>query len=297
MAVRTSLSYTAEADHKKLDFFLRSRGISRRLITDLKYIDCLLVNGTPATTIHPIRQGDTVTLLFPPEETLSCEPQKGNFPILYEDEDILAVEKPAGIATHPALGTKDGTLGNFVSQYYLEQNCPLPFRPVSRLDKETSGLVLIAKHKLSHHNLAEQQAKGLFQKQYLALVSGVPEKQSGEITFPIARESETSLRRICHSDGKPAHTIYNIIAQHRNLALLQLDLKTGRTHQIRVHLSKIGHPVLGDKMYGTTPAKLLYLHSFKAKFFQPVTKKPMEITAPCNFKTLLSQFENEEPIL
>ncbi|MBQ7792153.1 MAG: RluA family pseudouridine synthase [Clostridia bacterium] len=294
MAVRTSLSYTAEADHKKLDFFLRSQGISRRLITDLKYIDCLLINGTPATTIHPVKQGDTVTLLFPAEETLSCEPQQGDFTILYEDEDMLAVEKPAGIATHPALGTKDGTLGNFVSQYYVEQNCLMPFRPISRLDKDTSGLVLIAKHKLSHHNLAEQQAKGLFQKQYLALVSGIPKNSSGEITFPIARESETSLKRVCRSDGKTAHTIYNVITQQPNCSLLKLDLKTGRTHQLRVHLSEIGHPILGDKMYGTTPAKRLYLHSYKATFFHPVTGNPMEITAPCNFYTLLSQFENEE---
>ncbi len=297
MAVRTSLSYRAEADHKKLDFFLRSRGISRRLITDLKYIDCLHINGKPATTIQPVKQGDTVTLLFPPEESLSCEPQKGDITILYEDEDILAVHKPFGIATHPALGTKDGTLGNFVSQYYMEQNCPIPFRPVSRLDKETSGVILIAKHKLSHHNLAEQQSQGIFEKKYLALCSGIPKEPSGEINFPIAREADTSLRRVCRSDGKSAHTVYRVVAQNQNIALLELELKTGRTHQIRVHLSQIGHPILGDGMYGTKPASRLYLHSHKACFLHPVSGTPMEITAPCNFETLLSHIEYEEQTL
>lgn len=297
MEVRTSLSYTAEADHKKLDFFLRSRGISRRIITDLKYRECLLVNGTPVTTIHPVRQGDTVTLRFPPENSLSCQPQPGDFTILYEDADLLAIHKPFGIATHPALGTKENTLGNFVSQYYVDEGCPIPFRPVSRLDKETSGLIVIAKHKLSHHNLAEQQKTGVFQKSYLALCEGILPSDSGEIFLPIARESEQSLRRVCKSDGKPAHTLWKVVAQNHRISLLELSLKTGRTHQLRVHLSHLGHPIVGDKLYGNTPAKRLYLHSHKASFLHPVTLQPMELTAPCNFETILHNLINEEPIL
>lgn len=297
MQVRTSLQYIAEADHKKLDFFLKSRGVSRRMITDLKYIGCLLVNQQVATTIHPIKKGDVVTLLFPREEELSCQSQPGELSILYEDEDILAVDKPSGIATHPALGTKDGTLGNFVTHYYVSQHCPMPFRPVSRLDKHTSGVILIAKHKFSHHQLAQQQTDGTFQKTYLALVTGVPQEKEGEINLPIARESQQSLRRMCRADGKPACTHYRVLAHTRRYSLLELSLKTGRTHQIRVHLSHIGHPIVGDPLYGITPADRLYLHSYRAEFLHPVTGEVLTVTAPSHFETLITQIENEEPNL
>ena len=293
MAVRTSLSYTAQTSYKKLDFFLRSRGISRRLITALKYIDCLTINGQPATTVTPVFPEDVVTLVFPREETLSCEAQVGDLHVLYEDDDMLAVCKPHGIATHPALGTTSGTLGNFVSYYYQSQGCPLPFRPVSRLDKETAGLLIIAKHKLAHHSLSQQQKDGSFQKKYLALVEGIPTEKKGEIDLPIARESETSLRRVVRGDGKPAHTLYRVICSGEHHSLLELELKTGRTHQIRVHLSHIGHSIVGDHLYGT-PGNRLYLHSYAATFLHPVTQEPMELTAPCNFETILSKIENEE---
>ncbi len=296
MAVRTSLSFTSKTSYKKLDFFLRSNGISRRLITSLKYIDCLRINGQPAATVTPVFPGDMVTLVFPREEELSCEAQAGNLHVLYEDDDILAVYKPHGIATHPALGTAGGTLANFVSYYYQSQGCPLPFRPVSRLDKETEGLIIIAKHKLAHHSLSEQQKNGSFQKKYLALVEGIPTEATGDINLPIARESENSLRRVVRSDGKPAQTLYQVICHGKRYSLLELELKTGRTHQIRVHLSHIGHPIVGDHLYGT-PAERLYLHSHTAKFFHPVTKEPMELTAPCDFETILSKIENEESIL
>lgn len=295
MAVRTSLTFPAKTSYKKLDFFLRSKGISRRLITALKYVDCLKINGQPATTITPVFAGDVVTLVFPREEALSCEAQAGELHVLYEDDDILAVCKPHGIATHPALGTASGTLGNFVSYYYQSQGCPLPFRPVSRLDKETEGLLIIAKHKLAHHSLSQQQKNGSFQKKYLALVEGVPAKEKGEINLPIAREAQTSLRRVVRCDGKPAHTLYRVLYSGKHHSLLEVELKTGRTHQIRVHLSHIGHPIVGDPLYGT-PGKRLYLHSYAAKFLHPITKEQMELTAPCNFETILSKIENEEPI-
>lgn len=297
MAVRTSLTFLAQTSYKRLDFFLKSKGISRRLITSLKYIDCLTINNQPVTTVHPVFPGDKVTLLFPREQELSCEPEAEKIQIIYEDDDILAVHKPHGIATHPALGTKGGTLGNFVSYYYQSQGCPLPFRPVSRLDKETSGLLLIAKHSLAHHSLSEQQKNGTFRKKYLALVTGVPKEQTGDLTFPIARESETSLRRVVRSGGKPSRTRYRVVSHTNDFSLLELELFTGRTHQIRVHLHHIGHPVLGDKQYGTPAQSRLYLHSHTVSFLHPVTQEPMELSAPCDFHSILSQSENEEPNL
>ncbi len=283
MGVRTSLSYQATSSWKRLDFFLKDRGISRKLITSLKYIGCLQVNGSPATTIHPVSAGDIVTLLFPPENTLSCAPEEGSFSILYEDDDILVIDKPYGIATHPAPGTKGGTLGNFVSGYYQTCGCPISFRPVSRLDKTTSGVIVIAKHAFSHHRLSAQQTDGTFQKTYLALVEGIPAPPEGTIRFPIIRETPTSLKRICHPEGKPAHTDYRVLSHRETKALVELQLKTGRTHQIRVHMSQIGHPLTGDLLYGGSPWERLCLHSWRTGFVHPVTNQPMTFTAPCEF--------------
>ena len=297
MELRESLSFQAESHHERLDYFLKGQGVSHRIITKLKYRECLLVNGKPVTTRHPVLSGDEVTILFPKETELSCNPEQGDFDILYEDGDLLAVEKPYGIATHPALGTKSGTLGNFVTQYYVDNGHPMPFRPVSRLDKTTGGVLVIAKHGLSHHILSNQKQNGSFRKWYLALVSGVPKKLSGEITFPIARETDTSLKRVCREDGKPAHTYYRVIFGKEKFSLLELELKTGRTHQIRVHLSQIGHPIVGDAMYGGIPAKRLYLHSHRAEFFHPITKETLCITSPSDFETILSTIENEDFLL
>lgn len=294
MEVRQQLCFRAQSNHERLDYFLKGQGISHRIITKLKYIGCLLVNGQAVTTRHPVMAGDEVTLMFPRETQLSCQPEEGELCILYEDCDLLAVDKPYGIATHPALGTAKGTLGNYVTQYYVKNGYPMPFRPVSRLDKTTSGVLIIAKHGFTHHTLSNQKQDGTFQKSYLALVSGKPEQKSGEITFPIRRESEISLKRLCDDKGKPAHTSYRVLAENGNISLLELKIKTGRTHQIRVHLSEIGHPIVGDTMYGGIPAKRLYLHSYRAEFIHPVTKEAMRLTAPSNFKHLLLSIENED---
>lgn len=293
MQIRDTLYFQAEHNWKRLDFFLKANGISRKIITQLKYIGCLKINGEPAITIQPVFKGDTVTLVFPDETEFSCAPQPGEFKILYEDCDILAIDKPYGIATHPAAGTKNGTLGNFVSQYYLDNGYHLAFRPVSRLDKDTSGVILIAKNRLSHHILSEQMKTNRFQKTYLALVSGVPSQRSGEITFPISRETEHSLIRVCRADGKPAHTIFRVADSSAAESLLELDLKTGRTHQIRVHLKEIGHPIIGDSLYGTIPAKRLYLHSYQTTFFHPITNQPMQLKAPCPFGEILHKRGNK----
>lgn len=297
MELREKLCFLAQSNHERLDYFLKGQGISHRIITKLKYIGCLQINGQSVTTRHPVAAWDEVTLLFPKETELSCEPQSGDFSILYEDCDLLAVEKPYGIATHPALGTANGTLGNFVTQYYVENGCPMPFRPVSRLDKTTSGVLVIAKHGLSHHILSQQKQNGTFRKIYLALVSGIPQHPSGNITFPIARESETSLKRVCREDGKPAHTYYRVLMSNQNFSLLELELFTGRTHQIRVHLSQMGHPIVGDSMYGGIPAKRLYLHSYRVQFSHPITKECMSVISPSDFETILSSIENEDFLL
>lgn len=287
MEVRNFLELEAQADYCKLDYFLKSKGISRRIITKMKFNEGLLINGVPATTIHPVAKGNKITLRFPEENTLSCKPQEGPLSILYEDADLLALNKPHKIATHPAIGTKENTLGNFLSQYYQDHRHPMPFRPISRLDKETSGVILVAKHSFAHSMLSEQMQSNAFQKKYLALVEGVLPETNGEIKFPIARESEQSLRRVCREDGKYAHTIYRVLAHNEISSLVELELKTGRTHQIRVHMKAIGHPVIGDPLYAEIPGDRLYLHSYQTTFCHPVTGKRMTITAPCDFSSMI----------
>ncbi len=287
MELRTFLQFEADTNYRKLDYFLKSKGISRRIITKTKFKEGLLINQLPATTVHPVSKGDNITLRFPQDTSLSCKPQEGALSILYEDADLLAIDKPSDVATHPALGTKENTLGNYISQYYLDNNCPMPFRPVSRLDKQTSGVILVAKHGFAHSVLSEQMKSSAFRKKYLALVEGYVLKETGEITLPIARESEHSLKRVCREDGKDAHTIYRVLARTQTMSLLELELKTGRTHQIRVHLQAIGHPIIGDPLYGTIPKDRLYLHSHQTIFQHPVTGEQITVTSPCNFETLL----------
>ncbi|OJU09760.1 MAG: hypothetical protein BGN88_10685 [Clostridiales bacterium 43-6] len=156
MEIRKELSFAAAHDYKSLDEFLRKNGISRRIITQLKYMGCLLKNGIPANTISSISKNDQVTLLFPAENEISCDPQKGELDIIYEDLDLLVLNKPYGIATHPAGGTRDGTIANYVTSYYMENGYQIPFRPVSRLDKDTSGVIVIAKNRLAHSVLSDR---------------------------------------------------------------------------------------------------------------------------------------------
>lgn len=282
MEVRKSISFIANKDYIKLEIFLKEKGISRRIITKLKYIDCLLVNNIPKNTASKVSKNDKVTLLFPIENEISCNPQKGELNIIYEDLDILVLNKACGVATHPAGGTKDSTIANFVTNYYMENGYNIPFRPVSRLDKETSGVIVIAKNKLAHSILSEQMKRGEYKKQYYARVSGNV-LNDGEITAPIDREMEGSVLRVCRSDGKNAHTIYRVIEHNKKESLLEIELKTGRTHQIRVHLKKIGHPIIGDLLYGTIIADRLYLHSYKTELIHPVTNEKMVFLAKLEF--------------
>lgn len=195
--------------------------------------------------------------------------------IAFEDDFLLIIDKPAGMLTHPTVNESGSTLYDLVAAYYQAKGIQAAVHPVSRLDRNTSGLVIFAKEPVIQHWLSQQEIR----KEYLAIVSGRLPQQAGIIEAPIARKEGSIIERCVHPDGKYAKTAYKVIACHKNKTLLQVRLFTGRTHQIRVHLAHIGYPLFNDNLYGTPgPQQRHALHAYKLAFIHPVSDKPLEIT-------------------
>lgn len=253
--------------------------MSTGLMNRLKWGDAIQVNGTPQHTDYAVRIGDVITVrLDEPEPDYPAE--MGNLTILYEDDHILLVDKPAGMLIHPSRSKNTGTLANLVLGHYAQTGQRCAFHPVTRLDRDTFGIVLLAKN--SHvHNLL--QAADI-QKTYHALVFAAPEQDSGIIDAPIARRPLPSLLRYIGSEGKPSVTEYCVLGRFDGYAKLALRPITGRTHQIRIHCAHMGFPILGDPQYGSEASQafskrfLLNSQALCAKsleFTHPMTEQPM----------------------
>ena len=227
--------------------------MSSGLMNRLKWQDLLFVNGVPVHTDYPVQPGDVITV--PLEEPVPNYPaQDGPLTILYEDEHILAVDKPAGMLVHPSRARLTGTLANFVLGYYQRTGQSIAFHPLTRLDRDTFGVVLLAKNSHIHNLLNDLHLQGGFQKTYHALVFGGPEADSGIIDAPIARLPLPSLLRQVQEGGKPSQTVYTILERRGQITKLALQPITGRTHQLRVHCAYMGFPILGDPQYSTEAA-------------------------------------------
>ena len=228
------------------DFLIKRLSLSATLVKRVKY-GGVFVNGTNVHMRHTVKEGDTVEVILPKSEEVT-EPIDIPLDIVYEDEYILAVNKPKNMPTHPSRGNKLPTLANAVAAYLGES---FVFRAVNRLDKDTSGIVVIAKDPITSAALCKAMKNREFIKKYVAVVNGVPSPQSGIIDAPIERESPDGIKRCVRGDGKRAVTEYKVIkVLNDGLSLCEFTLHTGRTHQIRVHASYIGHPLFGDEMYG-----------------------------------------------
>lgn len=226
------------------DFLQSEHGFSRRIITAIKRVDNgILRNGEHIRMIDPVYHGDTITVKLPERGTL--EPN-GNLDvdIIYHDEDIIIFDKPVNMPVHPSLNHYDDTLGNFYSYICKGRT----FRPINRLDRNTSGLCVVAKNALAAVNL--QRDNNIIDKTYYAICHGRINKDSGTINAPIARERDSIIKRTVSDSGQNAVTHYIVLAKVENATLLKIKLGTGRTHQIRVHFSYIGHPLYGDDLYG-----------------------------------------------
>lgn len=247
--------------------------MSLGLMNKLKWQDKLLVNGAPQHTDFAVNPGDVITVTL--DEPIPDYPaEDGDLTILYEDEHILAVDKPAGMLIHPSRSRLTGTLANYVLGYYQKTNQQSAFHPLTRLDRDTFGVVLLAKNSHIHSLLSAQG----FQKEYRALVKGGPTADEGVIDAPIARLPLPSLLRHVHPDGKPSVTEFKVLRRSEDHSLLSLIPVTGRTHQLRVHCSYMGFPILGDPQYGT-PDSYPYqqLLAYKLTLKHPITKDDLEI--------------------
>ncbi len=228
------------------DYMRRRLGFSSSLITKVKFGGVTL-NGSVVTMRAIVKAQDEICVSFPCEDSENVEPMNIPIDILYEDEHILAVNKPKNMPTHPSRGNSLPTLANAVAGYLGE---PFVFRSVNRLDRGTSGIVIIAKNPYSAAKLGRAMKERKINKIYLAKVCGIPEKREAIIDAPIARECEGNIKRVVREDGKRAVTEYKVIAEDGGNALCRIRLHTGRTHQIRVHMAYIGHPLTGDFLYG-----------------------------------------------
>ena len=269
------LSYQAAPEDagKPLSLFLREQGISAGFIKSVKYGAGFFVNGVPVHTNHRLQPGQTVRFALPPEQPTTVQPQ-ADIPlhIVYEDDFVLALNKPAGIAVHPTLNYPGGTLANAWMAELQRRNETGVFRPVNRIDKDTSGLVLCAKNSFAAPMLAETA-----EKRYYALVQGQLPLGRGQIDAPIGRRGDSIIGRCVTPDGKPSRTEYTILKVQNGLSLAACVPVTGRTHQIRVHFASIGHPLAGDDLYGGSRARIgrQALHCAKQTFRVPVyTRQP-----------------------
>ena len=281
------LSHTATRAGRLSTFLKQELGLSTGLMNKLKWSERLYVNGIPRHADFPVEIGDSITADLDepkPEYPAEYDP----FTIVYEDDHILAVDKPAGMLVHPSRSRLTGTLANRVIGYYEKtgQNCA--FHPITRLDRDTFGIVLLAKNAHIHSILNQFHAEEKLRKTYHALVAGGPNEDHGIIDAPIARRPLPSLLRYVNQDGKPSRTEFMVLERKAGITKLALRPITGRTHQLRVHCAYMGYPILGDPQYGSEASQALsaeleltsqLLCAKSLRFPHPVTGEQMELNS------------------
>jgi 23S rRNA pseudouridine1911/1915/1917 synthase len=285
-AAESPLLFRVETRGARLDQFLASQlpALSRARLQALVKSGHITLNGQPARSSAKIYAGDEVSVVVPPPEPCETLAQDIPLAVLYEDEDLIVIDKPAGLVVHPAVGNRDGTLVNALLHHCEElSGIGGVERPgiVHRLDKETSGCLVAAKNDLAHQALSEQFAGREVTKIYLALATGGFRWRSGTVDAAIDRHKVNRQKMGVHERGKPARTDWRVLLDLPCGALVECTLHTGRTHQIRVHLKHLGHPVLGDEIYGKRGAfTRQMLHAWKLGFTHPRTGERMNFQSP-----------------
>lgn len=273
-------------------FLKMNSPISARSLRKYFFKGLVLINHKKAHSEKVLRSGDRVVVLPMTEEASPIQPEPVPIDIIYQNDDLLIINKPAGMAVHPVKTITSGTLANAVAYYYQANNIRSKVRPVHRLDVGTSGLVLFAKHAASQETLTKGINDHTIQRIYYAMVHGIPGPPTGTIDLPIG---EIRRGRGVTANGQPARTHYKTVAQYHDSALLELELETGRTHQIRIHLQALGHPILGDPVYGIKSPyiKRPALHAGKLHFDHSDLPIPTVTAAwPEDFEALIYQLKH-----
>ena len=277
------LKHIADREGRLSSFLQGEMHMSAGLMNKLKWGDSLKVNGTPQRTNYPVRPGDVITVQMD-EEAPEYPAEDGDLTVLYEDDFLLAVDKPAGMLIHPSHSCFSGTLANLVAGYYAKTGQKSAFHPMTRLDRDTFGIVLLAKNAYVHTSLQQVSVE----KRYCALVYGGPEEASGIIDAPIARTPLPSLLREIREGGKPSVTRFRVLARKGKTSVLELEPVTGRTHQLRLHCAYMGYPILGDPQYGSPESQsysrtlgLTYqqLCARELMFLHPITGEPLHLVS------------------
>lgn len=296
-----SLTYhiTEEENGLTMKQFLRNKkGLSRTLLVKLKKEKAILLNGSFTYLDHPLQAGDVITMVMNEEESENIVPEDIRLDVVFEDEDLMVLNKPYNQCVHPTLLHPTGTLANGVVKYWKDQGFNRKFRAVNRLDKDTTGLLIVAKNQFAHQQLAIVQRKHLIIRYYEAVVHGNLDRAAGTISAPIARKGESIVEREVREDGQEAVTHFQVLERFARATYIKLKLETGRTHQIRVHMSHIGHPLMGDDMYGGSREEMgrQALHARYLSFPHPRTGEELSFEAglPADMKKLLDKLAKGE---
>lgn len=294
---RLELPITGALAGIKVDTLLkRHLGLSGTVVRRIKWLeDGILVDGVRVNTRFCPQEGQVLSVrLSDPERRSGILPAPGPLDIVYEDGDVVVLNKAPGVPVHPGPGHYSDTVGNYLLNYYDQEGAEGDFHPVHRLDRGTSGLLVVARHPHAQEVLKEQLHTDGFRREYLSVCQGVPEPPAGTVDAPLGPKPGSLVEQMVCPDGKPARTHYEVVKAGERCALVRLVLDTGRTHQIRVHLAHLGHPLVGDFLYGTEEPERIprpALHSHRLTFRHPITGQEMSFTAPVppDMKRLMEQ--------
>jgi 23S rRNA pseudouridine1911/1915/1917 synthase len=265
------------------EFLTNKSGLSRRAITAIKKGGDFLVNRQSVTVRYMITEGDVVDIIFPKEEASpGLIPESVPLDIIYEEDAFLVINKPADLQTVPSIRNWIKSVANGVVYYLQNNGLAATAHMVTRLDRDTSGLVLVAKHGFLHEYFTRMRKNGDLTREYIAIIHGHLSKKEGTIDAPIGRKDGSIIERCVRPDGKPAITHYKVLEETSDNSFVSVVLETGRTHQIRVHFSNLGHPLVGDDLYGGKKEAIARqaLHCHKLHLYHPITLAPMTFTAP-----------------